>query len=103
MEEKMFNEQREKILQILYKGRSDPLQIFDREDLRQSSPYKLILSKLEQWKGSMCARGHQEVLPPRRRQETLQAIIFVLHPIFFYQIERGLTSTHPGEKFCRRW
>src|SRR5690349_16357264 len=50
----------------------------------------------------MRAWRHQEVLPPRRRQETLQAIIIVLHPIFFYQVERGLTSTHPGEKFSRR-
>jgi len=31
----MSNEQREKILQILYKERSNPLQVFDREDLAQ--------------------------------------------------------------------
>lgn len=31
----MSNEQREKILQILYKERSNPLQVFDREDLIQ--------------------------------------------------------------------
>src|SRR6266566_8247665 len=62
---------------------------------------KLALYKLKQWEGAMRTRRYQEVLPSCRCQETFQAIIFVLHAIFFYQVERGLVFTQVGEKVCR--
>src|SRR6059058_6221573 len=67
----------------------------------EEKPYKLALCKLKQWEDAMRTWRYQEVLSSCRRQETFQAIIFVLHPIFFYQVERGLIITQVGEKICR--
>src|SRR2546421_9370036 len=67
----------------------------------EEKPYKLALCKLKQWEDAMRTRRNQEVLSSCRCQETFQAIIFVLHPIFFYQVERGLIFTQVGEKVCR--
>src|SRR5215472_5870721 len=45
----MSNEQREKILQILYEDRSNPLQVFDREDLadRMGVPWQDIQPEVD--------------------------------------------------------
>src|SRR6266699_3449847 len=59
------------------------------------------LCKLKQWEGAMRTRRYQEALSSCGCQETFQAIIIVLHPIFFYQVERGLIFTRVGEKVCR--
>src|SRR6266568_3930665 len=67
----------------------------------EEKPYKLALCKLKQWEGAMRTRRYQEVLSSCRCQETFQAIIFVLHAIFFNQVERGLIFTQVGEKVCR--
>src|ERR1700687_2360628 len=69
----------------------------------EEKPYKLTLCKLKQWEGAMRTRRYQEVLSSCRCQETFQAIIIVLHAIFFYQVERGLIFTQVGEKVCRRY
>ena len=59
----MFNEQRRKILHILYKGRSDPLQIFDREDLihQMGMPWQNIQSDVTYLveKGYIAAKSKQ--------------------------------------------
>src|SRR5437588_12501942 len=64
-------------------------------------PYKLAVCNLRQCADAMRRRRYQEVLSSCRRQETFQAIVFVLHPIFFYHVERGLIFTQVGEKVCR--
>src|SRR5690349_6227231 len=60
------------------------------------------LRQLQQRERPSLAWRHQEVLPPRRRDEPLQAVVLLRHPILLDQIQRCLVLAHRVEEVpCR--